>query len=123
MSRRGRAAAAAVALASLAAVGAGGVMAAGGSDDEAALRVQRGGADRNIERRVDDLLRKMTLQEKLQQLTLLSDGQMKEDPSQARKGVGGVFSETDPALINAYQRDAVSNSRLHIPILFAFDTI
>ncbi len=26
-------------------------------------------------------------------------------------------------LINRYQRDAVENSRLHIPILFAFDTI
>lgn len=121
MSRRGRMSAIAAALATVGAIGAGGVMAAGGSDDEAALRAQR--TDRNVERRVDDLLRKMTLQEKLQQLTLLSDGQMKEDPSQARKGVGGVFSETDPALIDAYQRDAVENSRLHIPILFAFDTI
>jgi beta-glucosidase len=113
----------AAALATVGAIGAGGVMAAGGSDDEAALRAQRHGGDRGIERRVDDLLRKLTLQEKLQQLTLLSDGQMKEDPSQARKGVGGVFSETDPALIDAYQHDAVENSRLHIPILFAFDTI
>ncbi|HWK30055.1 MAG TPA: beta-glucosidase BglX [Solirubrobacter sp.] len=121
MSRRGRVSALAVAFASAAAIGAGGVMAAGGSDDEAALGVRRG--DRNVERRVDDLLRRMTLQEKLQQLTLLSDGQMKEDPSQARQGVGGVFSETDPALIDAYQHDAVEHSRLHIPILFAFDTI
>ena len=37
--------------------------------------------------------------------------------------MGAVFSETDPALINRYQRDAVENSRLGIPILFAFDTI
>ena len=37
--------------------------------------------------------------------------------------MGSVFSETDPALINKYQRDAVQNSRLHIPILFAYDTI
>ena len=65
----------------------------------------------------------MTLKEKLNQLTLLSDGQMKENPAEARKPVGGVFSETDPVLINRYQRDAVENSRLHIPILFAFDTI
>ena len=65
----------------------------------------------------------MTLREKLDQLTLLSDGQMKEHPEEARKPVGGVFSETDPALINKYQHDAVENSRLHIPILFAFDTI
>ena len=99
-------------------------MAASQSGDEAALQqVQRGDGGRNIERRVDDLLRKMTLDEKLQQLTLLSDGQMKEDPTQAAKGVGGVFSETDPVLIDKYQHDAVEKSRLHIPILFAFDTI
>ena len=34
-----------------------------------------------------------------------------------------MFSETDPARINRYQHDAVENSRLKIPILFAFDTI
>ena len=48
---------------------------------------------------------------------------MKEHPEEARKPVGGVFSETDPVLINKYQHDAVENSRLKIPILFAFDTI
>ena len=32
---------------------------------------------------------------------------MKDDPAEARKPVGGVFSETDPALINKYQHDAV----------------
>ena len=65
----------------------------------------------------------MTLREKLDQLTLASDGQMKDDPSQARRPVGAVFSETDPVLINKYQHDAVEHSRLHIPILFAYDTI
>src|SRR5690349_5403036 len=77
----------------------------------------------SIERRIDALLGKMTLEEKLNQLTLLSDGQMKDNPAEARKPVGGVFSETDPKLINKYQHDAVDKSRLHIPILFAFDTI
>ena len=76
-----------------------------------------------IESGIDSLLRRMTLEEKLNQLTLLSDGQMKENPAEARKPVGAVFSETDPVLINKYQHDAVENSRLHIPILFAFDTI
>jgi beta-glucosidase len=122
MNRRGRVSAIGVALAAAGAVGAGGVLAAGGqSRDEAALQhVQRG--DRNIERRVDGLLRRMTLDEKLGQLTLLSDGQLRDNPSEARR-VGGVFSETDPAVINRYQHDAVENTRLHIPILFAFDTI
>jgi beta-glucosidase len=77
----------------------------------------------DVERRIDGLLKRMTLEEKLNQLTLLSDGQMKDNPGEARKPVGGVFSETDPVLINKYQHDAVENSRLHIPILFAFDTI
>src|SRR3954462_1392247 len=80
-------------------------------------------SDRAIERRVDALLSKMPLEEKLAKLTLMSDGQMKDTPAEARKPVGGVFSETDPKLINAYQHDAVEHSRLHIPILFAFDTI
>ena len=79
--------------------------------------------DRGIESKIDSLLRRMTLEEKLNQLTLLSDGQMKANPAEARKPVGSVFSETDPVLINKYQRDAVENSRLGIPILFAFDTI
>jgi len=86
-----------------------------------AAKKRAGGQD--IERRIDSLLSRMTLEEKLNQLTLLSDGQMKETPAEARKPVGAVFSETDPALINKYQHDAVENSRLHIPILFAFDTI
>jgi beta-glucosidase len=91
--------------------------------DRAALQAVQQRLDRDTERRIDSLLRRMTLEEKLNQLTLLSDGQMKDNPGEARKPVGAVFSETDPALINAYQRDAVENSRLHIPILFAFDTI
>ena len=66
----------------------------------------------------------MTLDEKLQQLTLLSDGQMKDAPGGgAQADRRRVLSETDPALIDKYQHDAVENSRLHIPILFAFDTI
>ncbi len=63
----------------------------------------------------------MTTEEKLQQVQLLSDGQItKED---AKAGVGGVFSLTDPAKINEFQKIAVEKSRLHIPILFAYDTI
>ena len=86
-----------------------------------AAKKRAGGQD--VERRIDALLGRMTLEEKLNQLTLLSDGQMKANPAEARKPVGAVFSETDPVLIDKYQHDAVENSRLHIPILFAFDTI
>jgi beta-glucosidase len=102
---------------------AGGVVAATQSSDEAALAPAHRSDGKNIERRVDALLKKMTLDEKLNQLQLLSDGQIKEDPTQAKKGVGSVFSLTDPALINEFQHMAVDHSRLHIPILFAYDTI
>src|SRR5215218_2944913 len=101
--------------------GAGGVMAATRSDDEAALQPARRPADRATERRVNALVRRMTLAEKLEQLTLLSDGQIND--AEAAKPVGSVFSLTDPVKINHYQHIAVDQSRLHIPILFAYDTI
>src|SRR6266487_4468139 len=74
-----------------------------------------------IESRVNALLAKMTLDEKLQQLQLFADWQA--TPDEVRKGVGGVFSLTDPVKINQLQHEAVDETRLHIPILFAFDTI
>jgi beta-glucosidase len=95
--------------------------AASGSRDETTLQSVTRPPGGSVENRVDALLRRMTLDEKLQQLQLLSDGQITEDD--ARKGVGGVFSLVDPARINALQRVAVEQSRLHIPILFAYDTI
>src|SRR4051812_30611577 len=63
----------------------------------------------------------MTVDEKLQQVQLLSDGQITD--ADAKNGVGGVFSLVDPDKINHFQHIAVEQSRLHIPILFAFDTI
>jgi beta-glucosidase len=91
------------------------------STDAVALQRTRGPADKGIERKVDDLVRQMTLQEKLMQLQLDADWQATDD--QARAGLGGVFSLTDPAKIDHLQHVAVEQSRLHIPILFAFDTI
>src|SRR4051794_34384644 len=86
-----------------------------------ALRPARLRTTPSIERRVNALLRRMTLQEKLEQLTLLSDGQIND--AEATKPVGAVFSLVDPVKINQFQHDAVDKSRLHIPILFAYDTI
>ena len=125
--RRGRIATAIVAVAVTAGV-AGGVYAAGGPSDEAALEPARPAASKDVEKRVDALLRKMTLDEKLQQVQLLSDGQMNEENGargdrEAKAGVGGVFSLVDPNRINQLQHVAVEQSRLGIPILFAYDTI
>ena len=110
--------ASAVALSSIAA---GGVVAATRAGDDGALARTRPSADQGVEHRVDQLLRRMTVDEKLQQVTLLSDGQITDKDAQA--GVGGVFSLTDPAKIDHFQHVAVQQSRLHIPILFAYDTI
>ena len=77
--------------------------------------------DRGIEAKVNALLAKMTTDEKLQQVQLLSDGQITD--AAAKAGVGGVFSLVDPAKIDHFQHIAVEQSRLHIPILFAYDTI
>jgi beta-glucosidase len=86
-----------------------------------ALKPARLASSPTIERKVNALLSKMTLDEKLQQLTLLSDGQIND--TEAAKPVGSVFSLTDPTKINHFQHIAVEQSRLHIPILFAYDTI
>src|SRR3954452_16760563 len=91
------------------------------SRDEAALAPTRAAPSHGVEAKVDALLAKMTTQEKLQQVQLLSDGQITDADAEA--GVGGVFSLVDPAKINHFQHVAVEQSRLHIPILFAYDTI
>jgi beta-glucosidase len=99
----------------LSALVAGGAVAAGGGGSPSQL------AGQGIESKVNALLAQMTLDEKLEQLQLEADWQTND--AEARKGVGGVFSLTDPEKINHFQHVAVEQSRLHIPILFAFDTI
>jgi beta-glucosidase len=122
VSRMGRRASAIFALlVFLSALGVGVVTAGNRSSDERALRKTRSAPSQSIESKVSALLGKMTLQEKLNQLTLLNDGQINE--AEAKKPVGGVFSLTDPQKINDFQHMAVEQSRLHIPILFAYDTI
>jgi beta-glucosidase len=100
---------------------AGGVVAATQSSDEQALQPTRQQADGDIERRVNALISRMTLQEKLEQIQLLPDFMVTEE--EVRNGLGSVLSVTDPARIRELQRIAVEESRLKIPILFAFDTI
>jgi beta-glucosidase len=91
------------------------------SSDERVLRPARQPADPGIERRVNELLAKMTLEEKLEQIQLLPDFLVTEE--EVRRGLGSVLSVTDPARIRLLQRIAVEESRLGMPMLFAFDTI
>lgn len=106
----------------LGAAAAGGVVAATTqSSDERALQPTRRPANPGVERRVNQLLAKMTLEEKLAQVQLLPDFLVTEE--EVREGLGSVLSVTDPARIRELQRIAVEESRLGIPLLFAFDTI
>ncbi len=129
MTRRRRFLAIGGSVATLGLLVAGAVGAISPSSDEAALQPTRQHPGKGIEWKVESLLRQMTLTEKLAQLQLLSDGQVTDPvtkailPDVAKNGVGSVFSLTDPAKINALQHLAVEQSRLHIPILFAYDTI
>jgi beta-glucosidase len=74
-----------------------------------------------IDAKVNALVAKMTLQEKLEQIQLLPDFLVTDQEVQA--GLGSILSVTDPVTINRLQHLAVEHSRLHIPLLFAFDTI
>ena len=78
-----------------------------------------------------DLLRQMTLEEKIAQLSQLPGSPVPEfkalvgDPEEiARKyGAGSVLWVSEPKEINRWQHIAVDQSRLHIPILFGLDVI
>src|SRR5215813_11372938 len=87
--------------------------------------------DPAIEARVEELLKKMTLEEKVGQLVQYSAGQP-TGPGTGRtdyadmlaKGeIGGLFNIVTAKETNAFQRIAVEKSRLHIPILFGLDVI
>src|SRR5580658_3960654 len=80
---------------------------------------------------VSDLLARMTVEEKIGQLNLLSTGFDVTGPvanrgveTSVRKGLaGGVFNLYTPARVQSLQKLAVEESRLGIPLLFGYDVI
>ena len=87
--------------------------------------------DPSLDARVETLLRKMTLEEKVGQLAQYSAGQP-TGPGTGRtdykdmiaKGqIGALFNISTAKETNAYQRIAVEKSRLKIPIIFGLDVI
>src|SRR5215813_11135909 len=95
-----------------------------------------------IERREDDLLKKMTLEEKLGQLVQYNDSgyesaanaaQIGANPETANKvnsiqlaatgRLGSMLNTVGAERTNAFQHAAVDKSRLHIPLLFGADII
>ena len=85
-------------------------------------------SQQNLEQRINALLRRMTLAEKLGQLQQL-DGEANgnfrpEHLGMARNGaLGSTLNVRGAARTNELQRLAVSESRLKIPLIFGFDVI
>lgn len=86
---------------------------------------QQGGKENVIEQKVDELLGKMTLQEKVGQMNQLSpNGDVEEMAALIREGkVGSFLNLTNPELVNKVQEIAVKESRLGIPVLMSRDVI
>jgi beta-glucosidase len=77
------------------------------------------------EKFVAHLLAQMTSAEKIDQVSQLSYKDMPRDvvESRIRSGLGSLLFVTDPTEINRLQHMAVTESRLHIPLLFGFDVV
>jgi len=83
------------------------------------------GSTSEVEARVDKLLSQMTLQEKIGQMNQISaGGDVAQYADALRAGqIGSILNEVDPEKINEYQRLAVEESRLGIPLLVSRDVI
>ena len=81
--------------------------------------------DKKIEQKVEALLKKMTLEEKIGQMNQISSyGNIEDMSALIKKGeIGSILNEVDPVRINALQRVAMEESRLGIPLLIARDVI
>ncbi|WP_032588734.1 beta-glucosidase BglX [Bacteroides fragilis] len=95
----------------------------------AGLQAQK--APRDMDRFIDQLMKKMTLEEKIGQLNLpvtgeITTGQAKSSDvaKRIRNGeVGGLFNLKGVERIREVQRQAGEESRLGIPLLFGMDVI
>ncbi|MHA4894458.1 beta-glucosidase BglX [Pedobacter sp. PWIIR3] len=88
-------------------------------------------ADQKMNTFINNLLSKMTIDEKIGQLNLLTGGEATTGSAvstnveaKIKNGqVGGIFSMTTPARIRKAQEIAVNHTRLKIPIIFGQDVI
>jgi beta-glucosidase len=95
------------------------------------LHAQPPAADPKMNSFIDGLMSRMTLEEKIGQLNLLSVGfdvtgpQLSRDANaEIRQGqIGGVFNTYTPVAMRKLQSLALKESRLGIPLLFGYDVI
>jgi beta-glucosidase len=84
-----------------------------------------------IEARVDALMAQMILEDKVGQLNQLAADSLTGPGNAAggldalikKGGIGSLFNVLKAGATNAFQRESIEGSRLHIPILFGFDVI
>ncbi len=84
-----------------------------------------------LNRKVNALLAKMTLEEKVGQLVQFSSGaptgpgtgRQSYDAMIAAGEVGSFLNVADPKKANAFQHIAMEKSRLHVPLIYGFDVI
>ena len=81
--------------------------------------------DHVVQQRIDALLKEMTLDEKIGQLSQLFDfGKVQPiEDAVVNARVGSLLFVTDPVEINRFQHLAVEQTRLHIPLIFGYDVI
>src|SRR5215217_1378032 len=111
--------------------------------DEFFQRVSRTGPERDHTQKIEDLLKRMTLNEKVGQMTQLTmemiasgkDQNVKVDPAKLEKaivkyGVGSILNVYDQALtLDAWHntitqiQDAAKKTRLGIPVIYGIDSI
>ena len=112
--------------------------------DEFFQRASRTSPDRDHSRKIEDLLKRMTLEEKVGQMTQLSidtiaegrDQAIKIDPAKldraiVKYGVGSILNVADQALtldrwhemITQIQEAATKKTRLGIPMIYGIDSI
>jgi len=84
-----------------------------------------------MEKFVNDLIQKMTLEEKIGQMSLFTSGwtitgpvMSKDYRNYIRKGkAGGIFNAYTVDYVKDLQKIAVEETRLHIPLIFGYDVI
>ena len=82
-------------------------------------------SDKDMEKKIDVLLSRMTLEEKIGQMSQISpEGDPAQTADLVRKGkIGSVLNMVDPITLNALQQIAMEESRLKIPLIVGRDVI
>lgn len=101
------------------------------ADQQSSSEQQSTSENQKMNAFVSDLMSKMTLEEKIGQMNLLSIGFDVTGPvvsqdvdAKIKKGlVGGVFNMFTPSAVRKLQEMAVNETRLKIPLLFGYDVI